>query len=186
MGISGVGIMRRIAILIVASFFASNLLTTSLQARHPPSEAELLSRIQREHNPVKKAKLEVRLANLKLEQAIAAYNRQELDEGAGLLNVYLSEVKQAWQTLEATGHDPVKKPQGFMDLEISLREDLRKLTEARRSTFYTNRGPIDAVRSQVSNLHAKVLSALFPGVDGNASNPKSLSSLTAAPGKVHP
>ncbi|HUY14300.1 MAG TPA: hypothetical protein VMX16_11830 [Terriglobia bacterium] len=175
---------RRIPITVVATFVACAVSSVPLQARHAPSEPELLNRIQNQRNPVKKAKLEVRLANLKLKEAISAYDGQQLGQGAGLLKVYLSEVEEAWHTLQATGRDPTKKPQGYRDLEISLREDMRDLSEARRRTYYANRGPIDQTQSQVGSLHAKVLSALFPGINGNPAISDPGNSLASAPGKV--
>ncbi|MGH9431015.1 MAG: hypothetical protein ACRD3T_05685 [Terriglobia bacterium] len=177
---------RRISLAIVATFVAGAMLSLPLQARHGPSEAQLVARIQRERNPVKKAKLEVRLANVKLKQAISAYDGQKLSQGSNLLKAYLDDVKGAWHTLQASGRDPAKKPQGFMDLEISLRENMRHLTDARGRVYYANRGPIDQVRSQINNLDAQVLSALFPSLKANVPDQKHANSLTAAPGRVHP
>ncbi len=177
---------RRIPITTVATLVACATFCAPLRARRAPTEAALLGRIQRERNPIKKAKLEVRLANVKLKEAISAYDGQKLNQGASLLKDYLSDAEEAWHTLKATGRDAAKKPQGYMDLEISLREDMRELTEARRRTYYTNRGPIDEARNQTGNLHTKVLSALFPGLNGNPPNSKPVHSLTSGPGKVHP
>ena len=177
---------RRIPITIVATFVACALSSVPLRARHAPSEPELLNRIQKERNPVKKAKLEVRLANLKLKAAISAYDGQKLGQGSRLLKGYVNDVEEAWRTLKATGRDPTKKPQGYRNLEISLREDMRDLSEASRRAYYANRGPIDQVRSRVDSIHAKVLSALFPGINGNPAITDPRNSLATAPRKVRP
>ncbi|MGH9452447.1 MAG: hypothetical protein ACRD2O_00575 [Terriglobia bacterium] len=177
---------RRISFPIVAILMAGAMFSVPLQARHAPSEAKLLDRISRERNPVKKAKLEVQLANVKLTQAISAYNGQKLSQGSNLLKAYLDDMNEAWHTLQASGRDATKKPQGFMDLEISLREGLRNLIDMRGRVYYADRGPIDRTRTEIGSLHAQVLSALFPAVNANAPKPKHANSLRAAPGKVHP
>lgn len=177
---------RRISFPLVAILAAGTMFSVPLRARRGPSEAELLDRISRERNPVKKAKLEVRLANVKLKQAISAYDERKLSQGSTLLAAYLDDMNEAWHTLQATGRDATRKPQGFMDLEISLREGLRDLLDVRGRVYYAERGPIDHTRTEIGSLHAQVLSALFPGVNANAPKPKHANSLRAAPGKVHP
>jgi hypothetical protein len=161
------------------------MLSVPLQAHHSPNEAKLVAHIQRERNPIRKAKLEVQLANLKLGQAVSAYDGRELVQGSKLLTDYLGDIKAAWHTLQATGRDPTKKPQGFIDLEISLRENMRRLTQARERVYYTSRGPIDKVQSQINNLHTQVLAALFPTLKGHGPSSVHASSL-AARGKVVP
>ena len=72
-------------------------------ATPPPrqdNEQKLQSRIDRERNPVKKAKLKVRLGRVKLLQAIDAYDRRDHRQYQQLLDAYLAVMKGAWADLQ--------------------------------------------------------------------------------------
>ena len=133
-----------------------------LAARHPDTEDDLQARIEREPNPVKKAKFEVRLGRVKLTQAIAAYDKGDLDRSNALAAAYLAEMKGAWQRLRGTGRNAVKKPEGFRELDIALREDARALDDLAHRIPYNDRGPVTEVAHEVDKLHGEVLAALFP------------------------
>ena len=147
------------AILIV---FSSVPGPAPLAARHPDTEEDLQARIEREPNPVKKAKFEVRLGRVKLAQAIAAYDKGDLDRSNALAAAYLAEMKGAWQRLRDTGRNAVKKPEGFRELDIALREDARVLDDLAHRIPYNDRGPVTEVAHAVDQLHGEVLAALFP------------------------
>lgn len=132
-------------------------------AHHSETEPELLARLANENNPAKKAKIEIRLGSLKLEQAAAAYDKDEVEAGAKLLNSYLSWMKQAWNLLHDSGRDASHRPQGFIDLDIALREDVRKLADLRIHMPLADRNPIERVGVETDSLHTQVLAALFPG-----------------------
>src|SRR5438034_4260620 len=107
-----------------------------LVAGRQDSEEDLLARIQREQNPVKKAKYEIRLGRVKLTQAIAAYGAGDVDRCNGLVAAYLAQIKTAWTRLQSAGRNAVKKPEGFRELDIALREDARLIED--RSEEHTS------------------------------------------------
>jgi hypothetical protein len=135
----------------------------NLWARHEESEQEIEARIERESNPVKKAKLEIELGSLKLEKAGQAYARDDTEAGAKLLDACKVWMQQAWALLEASGRDAVHKPQGFKDLDIALREGARKLDDLQRGVPSAERGAIQHAAKELDAVHQRVLSALFPG-----------------------
>jgi hypothetical protein len=112
-------------------------------ARQPDSEPDLLGRLEREQNPVKKAKYQVRLGRIKLLQA-------------------LGRMKGSWQTLRDSGRRAVRQPQGFKELDIALREDARRLEDLKHHVPYTDRDPVEKVAQEVERIRAEVLHALFP------------------------
>jgi len=140
-----------------------SLCPRSLSARGKENEAKLLASIEREKKPVKKAKLEVRLGRLQLQQAIKAYEKQQIPEGQKLLSSSVEDMEQAWNILKASGRNAAKEPQGFRTLEIALNADSRRLDDLRRETFYLNRPPLDDALRKLNHLHEQVLLALFPG-----------------------
>lgn len=130
--------------------------------RHADNEADLVARIAREQNPVKRAKYEIRLGELKLQQATDAYDRDQVEPGEKLLDSYFDEMKDAWKLLKGSGRDPVRKPAGFKQLDIALREDSRRIDDLRRRVPFMDRGPVDKVMQEMSGIHAEVMLALFP------------------------
>lgn len=146
----------------------SNLMILSaspLPASPRDSEESLLRRIERQGNPVKRAKLEIRLGRLHLEGAMEAFERGELNAVYSRLDQYLETMQGAWTTLQNSGREAWRKPQGFKDLDIALREDDRALQDFLRRVPYDYRGPIEEVTQKAQALRGEVLKALFPQED---------------------
>jgi hypothetical protein len=157
--------MMRLGALALTTVTAFGITAARSQtnAKRAGSEQQLESRAGRETNPAKKAKIEIALGRLKLGNAVGAYNGDRFDEGSKFLDAYWGQMKQAWALLEQSGRDPVRKPQGFKDLDIALREDARTLEDLKHRTPYADRNAINRVAGEVDALHAEVLVALFPG-----------------------
>jgi len=145
--------------------------TASAKDRRPDSEQDLLDRIQREQNPVRRSKLELRLGRLKMQQAIDAYGQGSIDRGKSLLDGYLDRVKSCWQTLKGSGRNAVKQPQGFRELDIALREDSRTLEDMSKRISYFDREPVEQTMQEVNHVHDEVLHALFPSLPGAPDKP---------------
>jgi hypothetical protein len=126
------------------------------------TEEELLARLQKEHNPVKRAKYDMRLGRIKLEQAIAAYEQGNLDAGVQLLDAYLQRIKDAWQALHSSGRNAARQPQGFKELDIALRQDIRLLEDLKHRVSYYDREPVKKVADEIEGIRSEVLRALFP------------------------
>jgi hypothetical protein len=143
---------------------AAILVPSCLWARqHEEDPAELAAKIQHQTNPIKKVRLEIRLARLDLREASRAYGQNRARKGQRFLTAYLHEITGSWQLLESTGHNAAKKPQGFMELEIALRENARTLNNLEDRVYYMYQGSIETAEKEVNQLHSKVMLALFPG-----------------------
>ncbi|HEV2351536.1 MAG TPA: hypothetical protein VG028_17025 [Terriglobia bacterium] len=134
----------------------------SLHAAHTDKEEDLLPRIEEEHNPIKKAKLEIRLARVKLLQASGACQKDDHDACTKLLGSYLELVRSSWKDLQSSGKNPVKHPSGFRELDIALREDARTLDDSRREMPFEDRAVLDPVIVEANKVHDQVFAALFP------------------------
>jgi hypothetical protein len=126
------------------------------------TEAQLLVRLQNEHNPVKKSKEAVRLARMKLQQAIQAYGKGNAEQGVQLVSSFLGRIKESWQILKSSGRNAARDPRGFRELDIELREDSRLLEDLQRRISYFDRGPVEKTEKEVEQMRAEVLQALFP------------------------
>lgn len=136
--------------------------TASLRAARIDTEEDLLSRIGQEHDPVKKAKFEIRLARVRLLHASGACQKDDHEACSKLLGSYVELVRSSWKDLQSAGRDPVKHPSGFRELDIALREDARTLDDTRREMPLEDRGALDPVSAEVNKIHDQVFAALFP------------------------
>jgi len=144
----------------------TGLFAMCLPAAAPPRKADneqaLLGRLAREHNPVNKAKYEIRLARVKLLQATDTFEKGDVEGTQKLLEAYLGRLKDAWNTLQASGRAAHKNSQGFMQLDIELREDERFLEDLKRRFPFTDREPVERIAREAEQLRNDVLKALFP------------------------
>lgn len=130
--------------------------------RNRNQEEKLTAKIERERNPGKKARLQIRLAKLKLKQADAAYHARHFEEGKARLQQYLDQVRRSWATLQGADNAIGKHMKAFKALEISLREDDRFLEDLRHRVPYPESEAIKAIAKESSEVHNEVLEAIFP------------------------
>jgi hypothetical protein len=143
-------------------FAVLGILFASLCAMGRESEEQLLQRIQSEQNPVKKAKDEIKLARLKYIQVHDAYSQGQTEAGAKLLGTFVDILKTSWKLLQGSGRKASKQPEGFRELEISLREHVRSLQDLERTVSYFDRAPLANAAQELEEMRVEVLHALFP------------------------
>ena len=154
------------------------ILMASAPAPCRETEDQLLQRIQQEPNPVKKAKDEIKLASVRFTQVRDEYTDGRIDSGAKLLGTFMGDMKNSWKLLQDSGRKAWKQPEGFRELEISLREDVRLLQDLARSVSYFDRGPLLNAAEQLEHMRDDVLRAQFPG-----GNPKTIKKCGRSAGK---
>lgn len=136
--------------------------STPLHAFREDREDDLLPRIQREHDPVKKAKYEIRLADIKLNRGAGACEKDDHDACSKLLSAYLELMNSSWKDLKSSGRNAVKQPSGFKELDIALREDAHTLDDFKHRMPIEDRAALDPVIQEVEKIHDEVMGALFP------------------------
>jgi len=140
----------------------------ALSARHVENEADMVAHFEREHNPVKKSIDATRLAQLKLQQATDAYTKGDLDQGKKLLGDYLKWIKSSWDLLKSSGRPAERKPQGFKELDIALREDARQFGDLEHRVPFTDRDPVTKASQEAEKIRGEVLAVLFPAGESGA------------------
>jgi hypothetical protein len=153
---------RYVVTAVLLSLLLGALAGGASLARRADSEADLLARLERQRNPVKRAKLEIRLGRVKLFRAIGAFDRGNAEECQELLSAYLERMKSAWATLHSSGRQAWRHSQGFRELDIALREDGRFLEDLKHRIPYQDRRPVEKVAQEVDELRNQVLKELFP------------------------
>ena len=148
------------------------------------TEEQLLQRIQNEQNPVKKAKDEIKLANLKLTQIQEAYSQGQIEAGAKLLGTFVGRAsKPPGRLLQDSGRRASKQPEGFRELEISLREDVRALQDlGANGELLSTAPPWTNAAEELDQMRSEVLHALFPGRPRQPAKVQPLRPRPATPG----
>ncbi len=131
---------------------------------HPLTAPELKAKIAKQRNLVKKAELQMRLAGLILQRAVQAYDANHFRRGETLLNRYLDEARTSWQTLEQSRKNPLRQPEGFMQLDQAFTANDRILGDLHRRIAYPESEVIKKAQTASRNIHGQVLDALFPGL----------------------
>ena len=137
-------------------------LDTVAAAPRNDTEEDLQSRLQRESNPVKKAKYEIRLGRLKLTEAIDAFDRHDANKAQDLLGAYLMHIRSSWQLLQSSGRNAFRHPGGFKELDIALREDGRFIEDLTLRLSYYDRGNVVRTSKELEQIRAAVIKELFP------------------------
>jgi hypothetical protein len=131
-----------------------------------------LARYQHETDPVRKARILAKMGDTQVEFA-----RKELKEGhdeASLhtLEQYRDEVHETVGALNRMGVDPERKPAGFKELQISLRETVRRIDDLIFTLEVDKRPFFRAVRNDLFADHNTLIDELFPRKPDHAA-PKS-------------
>lgn len=134
----------------------------AVPGRKNDNEEKLVAKIAREKNPGKKAKLQIKLAKLKLSEADAAYRQNDFREGRMHLKQYLEQIKASWSTLQGAKDGVKKHLRAFMKLEMSLGQDGRFLQDMRQRIPYPESEFVKQIEKESSAVHNQVLEALFP------------------------
>ena len=134
------------------------------------SAARLEQKIRRQLEPIKKVRLQIKLARIHLNNSAKAYRELDFDGGKKLLHTYLDSIREARKILDRSGRDPKRRPRGYKDLEIALRQDLRILTDLKRSVPYFAREAVQAGIDQVDEMREEVLQSMFEVSGTNREN----------------
>jgi len=131
-----------------------------------------LARYQHETDPVHKARILAKMGDSQVELA-----RRQLKEGheeASLhtLEQYRDEVHETVAALNKTGVDAERKPAGFKELQINLRETVRRVDDLIFTLEVDKRPFFRAVRNDLFTDQNTLIDELFPRKPDHAA-PKS-------------
>lgn len=159
---------RFIRTVILLSLFATVGLDGTLEATE--TMTKLRARLERETKPAERARIVAKLAPLELDEVAAAYRDGQLDQGATRLAKLVEVVEQADRGLQTMPVNPRRKSKGFKELEIAVRESIRRLHDVATSVSYPNREPIEAAIGRLEKVRDNLLSALFESPKTDKSN----------------
>src|SRR5579863_2730615 len=119
-----------------------------------------LASVKSEPNLEKRSELALLNANMALDSARDAYGQGDLDKTQASLDEVLDSVDLAYQALSDTGKDP-RKDRFFKRAELKTRALLRRLEGLGQSMSAADRGIVEKVREEVSEIHDNLLTGIM-------------------------
>lgn len=151
----------------LASFMV--LLSLALPVQNPKQlqkqirNLEKLERkFQDQKGAVHQAKVLAKLLPKEVQMAAEEIREGEFDQGVERLERWSDQAEEVHDALIATGRNPVKKPAGFTDLQVALRESIRGLRNIIFSLPLGRRHRAEGVRANLSQINSQLLQELFP------------------------
>ena len=153
------GWFRSLLVCLVISSLAIPVLArdTKLERKYQGQQAKL----RRQGNSVKKVKILIRMSAMDLEFVSRRVRRGLYSEADRILERYAGTVGRAEQVLKDSKRDPQRKPGGFKHLEISLRKQLRQLTDLRDLYPFDRQEVIDRTIACAEAVKQRMIAALF-------------------------
>src|SRR5262245_38718463 len=86
-------------------------------------------KLRRQTDPVDRTKTHIKISEILITLVTDAVRGGDLEVMEARLDEYVDTIQEAHETMVNTGRDAHRKPQGFKDLEISLRRQSRQLED---------------------------------------------------------
>lgn len=144
----------------MACFSIGSCLSGKLAAQDALAKYE--AQYELERDPVVKAKILAKAGRLELDQVRADLKTDQEEQALSDLEHYRDEVETSVQALSIAGVNAEKHPGGFKELQISLRQTLRRVDDVIGSLPYDKRPWFQAVRSDLAKSQATLMDKLFP------------------------
>lgn len=141
-------------------------------AQQPDRVAIARSRFDHETDPVHKAKLIVPLGNAEFDQIEKQINDNDATDALSGAQAYQEQVIVCEKALDAKNVDAEKHPAGFKELQISVRESLRRLDNVLIRLSGDDQKPFLDVRKSLDDVNRRLIKQLFPSQPGVKDSPK--------------
>jgi hypothetical protein len=151
-------------ILLLACFFAVPALVRAQSALE-----SLRTDYATQTNPVERAKILAKLAPREMAAARALANAGNDDQAMAALGKFRDEVVETSRALIDSSTDASRHPNGFRELQISLRMFLRRLDDMTLSVQQDERSGFRDIKSDLETAQNSLIDALFP--KSNAKRP---------------
>lgn len=123
---------------------------------------DLLAKFEHETDPVHRAKLMPRLGEEQFHEIANHISDGNFPEALTILKQYRDEAALCAKQLDAKVADPEKHAGGFKELEISVRQSLRRLDELLVGMTADDQKPFLEVREDLDRLNRHLVRELFP------------------------
>jgi len=140
---------------------------------------DLRQRFAQESDPVRKAKKMPQLGEAEFQEIQKDVASEQFTDALALLRQYRAEVQSCLQGLDATGANAEKHSAGFRQLQISLRESLRRLDGMIPLISPEAQAGFAETRADLNEMNRHLIEELFP-------RPKQPATKSPSPGQEKP
>ncbi len=143
-----------VPVILLAGFLPARALGQTVQEFH--------ARFSQETDPMRRAQMMPRLGQSEFDEITRDIDAGRLPEALSVLKEYSNEIESVEKGLDARHIDAEKHPKGYKQLEISLRESLRRLNALLVSFTGEDQKPFLEVRQGLDELNRHLIRELFP------------------------
>jgi hypothetical protein len=136
------------------------LLSSSFPAQD--RTADLRARFSRETDPVHKAKLLTQLSDSEFHEIQNLLGAGNFAEASPIATQLADEAESAVKALDARGRDVEKHPEGYKQIEISVRGSLRRIDNILVDLAGDDQKPFLETRARLNDLERHLIRELFP------------------------
>ncbi len=119
------------------------------------------SNLKRTTDPVNRTKIEIKISDLLITLMTDAARAGDDKLVQQHLNDYSNTISDAHLTMMKSGKDAHKHPQGYKDLEISLRKQQSRLSDTGKLVDIDIRDDFDKVRKQASDISDQLVKTML-------------------------
>lgn len=133
------------------------------------------SRLEHDPDPVHKAKLMKDLGDAEFQEIQNDLVAGNGSEAIRVLEKYKAETQSCVNDLDAKKIDAENHPNGFKQLQVSIRQSLRRLDDILPALTADEQKPFLEIRKELDRLDRHLIRELFPrqpGVESSAPKPK--------------
>jgi hypothetical protein len=123
---------------------------------------EAQSRLQQATKPIDRTITYIQISDILLRHIRTSVPLKDTDAVSDWMAQYREAITAAQQTIVASGRDAQAYPQGYMDLEMVLRQHIRWLGDWRGGLIDQERRPIDETMDIAVAIRQQMLDLLFP------------------------
>lgn len=159
--------MKRVVTIPLVFLLAGALALAAFPGRSDEERAkELLkekTRLEKETDPVGRAKIGIKISDILLADVSESVRQGNIPEMEQQLTQYAAAIQDAHQALVDSGRNAARKPEGFKELEITLRKHTRTFDDLTRMlNSLQARVPLEKAKDLAVGIRDKLLKALFP------------------------
>jgi len=127
------------------------------------------SQFDRETDPVRKAKMMPRLESAEFAELRKLMDGGDYPNALVMLGDIRDQIRDTSKALDARGVDPEKKPAGFKELQIAVREAVRDINDVLFTIPEDWQKPFRDIHQELDQINKHLILELFPRQPGRAS-----------------
>ncbi|MGB6391965.1 MAG: hypothetical protein WA875_01905 [Candidatus Acidiferrales bacterium] len=149
------------------------ILALGFMPQQPDRTAELQARYKQQTSAVSKGKMMPQLGDAEFQVIQKHMAAGEYTQAATELGQYRDQVRETLTGLDALGVDAEKHSSGFRQLEISLRQSLRRIADMMVPLTADEQQPFLEVRKDLDGMDQHLIRELFPRESHPSAAPES-------------